>query len=210
MKVLIASNNKNKLVEIKRILGDIYPNMLTPAELGLDLEVEEDGDTFLSNATKKAVAFMQASGMDALADDSGLCVDALGGLPGVHSARFARDNMETNIEIGGLEANETDHNDAANNAKLLRMLQGKEGRAAKFVSCVVLARTDGSIVHAHGESHGTILEHPRGSGGFGYDPLFYDEDLRKTYAELTMAQKNQVSHRAKALHNLYRALKQIS
>lgn len=194
-KLLIASNNSGKLAEIKRILGGLYPSIYTPADLGLVLEVEEDGDTFLANATKKALAFMQAAGMDALADDSGLCVDALGGLPGVHSARFAA--------VG----DSAGHDDVANNAMLLQRMQGREDRAAHFVSWVVLARTDGSIIDAQGESHGLILEQARGEGGFGYDPLFYDEGLGKTYAELSMEQKNAISHRAKALHMLEEKLR---
>lgn len=204
MRILVASNNKGKLKEIKRILGNIYPNMLTPSDIGLDLDVEEDGDTFLANATKKAVAFMQASGMDALADDSGLCVDALGGLPGVHSARYAQ---QYTLITGAGGDSIAGHDDAANNELLLRRMQGQSNRAAKFVSSVVLARTDGSVLSAQGESHGVILQHYRGDGGFGYDPLFFDEELKRSYAELSLDEKNLVSHRAKALHTLYEKIK---
>lgn len=192
MKILLASNNKGKLLEIKRILGDIYPDMVTSADIGLDLDVDEDGDTFLANATKKAVAFMRATGMDALADDSGLCVDALGGAPGVHSARYAGGHGD----------------DEQKNIKLLAELEGVRDRRARFVCCMVLARTDGSIVSAQAESHGLILDRLAGQGGFGYDPLFYDEHFKKSYAELTPEQKNAISHRAQAAQTLYNKLKQ--
>lgn len=186
MKLLIASNNKGKLAEIKEILGGQYSDLLTPADIGLDLDVDEDGDTFRANATKKAIAFMQAAGMDALADDSGLCVDALGGLPGVHSARFAGGHGD----------------DQANNDLLLAKMEGRKDRRAQFVSCVVLARTDGTVLSAQAESEGLILDAPRGQGGFGYDPLFFDEQRQKTYAEMSGRQKHAISHRGKALRML--------
>lgn len=186
MKLLIASNNKGKLIEIKEILGGLYSDLVTPADIGLDMDVDEDGDTFRANATKKAVAFMQAAGMDALADDSGLCVDALGGLPGVHSARFAGGHGD----------------DQANNDLLLDKMKNQTNRRAQFVSCVVLARTDGTVLSAQAESEGLILDAPRGQGGFGYDPLFFDEQHQKTYAEMTSEQKHAISHRGHALRML--------
>ena len=147
MKLLIASNNKGKLREIKQILGSVYEEIVTPKEIGLLLEVEENGQTFLENARIKAHAFAKAAQMDALADDSGLCVEALGGAPGVYSARYAGGHGD----------------DAANNALLLKNMEtvpdGKRG--AKFVCSVVLASPDGRETWAEGESAGEILRAPQ-------------------------------------------------
>lgn len=190
MKLLIASNNKGKLKEIKEILGGFYEQIVTPAKLGLTLDVEETGQTFLDNARLKAHAFAKAAHMDALADDSGLCVDALNGAPGVYSARYAGAHGD----------------DAANNALLLKnMEQVVDGqRGARFVCCVVLASPDGTELYAEGDSAGEILRVPRGRGGFGYDPLFFVPRFQKTYAELTAEEKNGISHRAQALSKLKR------
>lgn len=188
MKLLIASNNKGKLKEIQQIMGDFYQEILTPDALGLHLEVEENGKTFLENARLKAHAFARAAKMDALADDSGLCVDALGGAPGVYSARFAGSHGD----------------DQANNQLLLEKMKEipQDQRTARFVCCVVLASPDGAEISAQGESEGIILEAPRGDGGFGYDPIFYAPAFGKTYAELSSEEKNSISHRAKALQKL--------
>ncbi len=188
MKLLIASNNKGKLKEIRQILGGFYQEIITPKDLGLSLEVEENGQTFLENARLKAHAFAKEAQMDALADDSGLCVDALGGAPGVYSARFAGCHGD----------------DAANNALLLQKLEGvpEEKRTARFVCCVVLATPEGREAYAQGESEGVILSAPKGDGGFGYDPVFYVPAFGKTYAELSAEEKNQISHRARALQRL--------
>lgn len=190
MKLLIASNNKGKLREIKEILGGFYEQIVTPAELGLTLDVEETGQTFLDNARLKAHAFAKAAHMDALADDSGLCVDALDGAPGVYSARYAGNHGD----------------DAANNALLLKNMEhvADGQRGARFVCCVVLASPDGTELCAEGDSAGEILRAPQGTGGFGYDPLFYVPRFQRTYAELTAEEKNGISHRAQALSKLKR------
>ena len=195
MKLLIASNNKGKLREIKQILGSVYEEIVTPREIGLSLEVEENGQTFLENARIKAHAFAKAAQMDALADDSGLCVEALGGAPGVYSARYAGGHGD----------------DAANNALLLKNMEtvpdGKRG--AKFVCSVVLASPDGRETWAEGESTGEILRATRVDSCFGYDPLFYAPQFQKSYAELSAEEKNSISHRARALQDFCRKYQQM-
>ncbi len=153
-------------------------------------KVREDGATFADNARIKALAWMRASGLPALADDSGLEVPALGGLPGVRSARFAGEHAD----------------DAANNAKLLGMMQGVEDRRARFVCVVCLAFPDGALLWGEGAVEGEILHAPRGARGFGYDPLFFSHELGKTFAEAAPEEKARVSHRARALAALGRAL----
>ncbi len=184
-KLIIATNNANKVREIKAIFQGIYDEVLSLKEAGISLEVEEDGVTFEQNAVKKAVAAAQLSGCDTLADDSGLCVDALGGAPGVYSARYAGPHAV----------------DALNNEKLLSALQGVKDRGAKFVSVVALSRGD-EVITATGEVCGEIAEQASGSGGFGYDPLFFLPELGQTFGELPAEIKNQLSHRARALHAL--------
>lgn len=183
MRILVATTNPGKIQEISDILTGAGVAIVTPAELGLTLTVSEDGDTFEDNAMQKAAAFREASGMHVLADDSGLCVDALSGAPGVLSARFA-----------GPTAHDKD-----NIALLLKAMQGMKNRNAHFVCVAALAMAGGDIVTARGEYHGLILEKPQGSGGFGYDPVFLDPVTGKTFAELTLDEKNRVSHRKKAL-----------
>ncbi len=185
--LLIASNNKAKTKEIKRILGKFYKNILTPAEIGLNIEVDETGTSFEENAVLKAKAFSDASGMDAIADDSGLVVDALGGAPGIYSARFSREGT-----------------DEANNRLLLEKLKGvpEHERKARYIACVAIVFKDGKILTTEGKSEGRILESPIGENGFGYDPLFYDETYNKSYAQLTSEQKDSISHRGKALRLL--------
>lgn len=191
--LLLATNNKGKLGEIKEILSGFYPRILTLKQAGLDLDVKEDGTTFLENAAKKAKEAARISGMDALADDSGLCVDALGGAPGVYSARYAGEPSD----------------DAANNVKLLKELKGVEEdkRTAAFECCVVLCRPGGQAFWASGRCEGRILGAPRGENGFGYDPLFWYEPFGCTFAQASPAQKNTVSHRARALKALKETLK---
>ena len=193
--LLIASNNSGKIKEIKAVLGGFYDEIISLKEAGILLETIEDGDTFEANALKKAKEGMEASGMDTLADDSGLCVDALGGAPGIYSARFA-----------GLDAD-----DAANNQKLAEMMQGiaKKERTARFVCTVCLIKTDGASVTARGEVEGVIAEEPTGANGFGYDPYFYVPQYDKTMAELPTEIKNTISHRANALNALRNKLKDV-
>ncbi|MFZ5973875.1 MAG: XTP/dITP diphosphatase [Bacillota bacterium] len=186
--LLLATNNEGKRREIQAILAGFYPRILTLKQAGLELDVIEDGGTFEENAMKKAVEAMRLSGMDALADDSGLCVDALGGAPGVYSARYAGEPCD----------------DAANNGKLLEALKDVEDekRTAAFECCIALCRTDGQAFTAKGRCEGRILRAPQGENGFGYDPLFWYEPFGCTFAQASPAQKNSVSHRARALKAL--------
>ena len=190
MRLIIASNNAHKLTEIKSILGREFEEILSLREAGIDHETVEDGSTFLENAEKKAREIAELSGCCALADDSGLCVDALGGAPGIYSARFC-----------GVHGD-----DKANNRLLLEKMQGVENRAAHYTAAVVLARPDGSIVSAEGYFHGQIGFEEIGTGGFGYDPLFVLPELGCTAAQLTPEEKNDISHRAQALHLLLEKL----
>ena len=183
--LVVASNNKGKLKEIKAILGGVY-NVVPMAELGFNAEIEENGLTFYENALIKAKTVSLALGVDALADDSGLCVTALNGAPGIYSARYS-----------GSHGNDKD-----NNNLLLKNLEGKKDRSAKFVSSIVLYTVSGEIYHGYGETHGTILYAEEGENGFGYDPLFYSSDLNKAFGLASSEEKNAVSHRYRALCNL--------
>ena len=182
MKFVLASHNKGKLKEMQSILGELGVEVVLQSDVGLDLEPEETGETFLENAAIKATAVMEASGLPAIADDSGLCVDWLNGGPGVYSARF-----------GGFD------NDAQRNALLLEMMRGCTDRSAQFHSAIVCAFPNGDTVTAEGDCPGTIAFAPRGENGFGYDPLFFVPSLRKTFAMLTPEEKNAISHRGNAL-----------
>jgi len=195
MKLLIASNNKHKIREIKEILGGHFDTILSMAEAGIDLEVVEDGTTFAENAMKKARETLAAAeGVDAvLSDDSGLMVDALGGAPGVYSARYAGEG----------------HDDEANNRKLLEAMKDvKEGeRGCRFVSAIALVRKDAPALVTEGYVEGQLLYEARGENGFGYDPLFYYAPFRKSFAELSAEEKNSVSHRKNALNALEEKLR---
>jgi len=181
-RLLIATNNAGKVREIKAILGEFYDELVSLKDIGLELNVVEDGDTFEANAVKKAREAARAAGCDALADDSGLCVAALDGAPGVYSARYAGEHAT----------------DEENNAKLLAEMEGVEDRRAKFVSVVALASGD-TVTTARGEVEGVIAHAPSGSGGFGYDPLFFVPELGQTFAEIPAEGKKTLSHRARAL-----------
>ena len=188
MDLIIASNNKNKVIEIKQILAGSFDNFYSLKDIGLDIDIEETGTTFLENSLIKAKAIADITGKVCIADDSGLMVDVLGGDPGVYSARFAGEPC----------------NDNNNNEKLLQLLKDypyKE-RTAKFVSCIVLYYPSGKYLSATGEVKGHILDAYRGNGGFGYDPLFYADELNKTFGEASSTEKNQISHRARALAKL--------
>lgn len=186
--VVLASHNKKKTAELRAILEPLGIGLRSLADLPGAPEPEEDGDTFEANAAIKARSALAFSGLPAVADDSGLMVDALGGAPGVYSARFAGEKA----------------GDPANNALLLEKLAGlpPEKRRAKFVSVVALALPQGEVVTFRGEAPGVILDSARGVGGFGYDPLFLSDDLGVTFAEADAAAKNRVSHRARALAQL--------
>lgn len=195
MKLLLATNNAHKAAELKAILGGFFSEMLTLREAGVSFEAVEDGTTFEENALIKAKQTLDAVGdrFDAvLADDSGLCVDALDGAPGVYSARFAGEG----------------HNDAANNARLMELLRDvpKEKRTARFVSCIALVRRGMDDLVVRGEAEGRILTEAHGQNGFGYDPYFWYEPLHKSFAELSADEKNAVSHRHNALMKLREAL----
>ncbi|HEY8552182.1 MAG TPA: XTP/dITP diphosphatase [Thermaerobacter sp.] len=194
-RLVLATRNRGKVRELEALLKeaglslavatlDAFPAVVLP---------EETGATFLENARLKAVAVARQTSLPALADDSGLCVDALGGRPGVHSARYAG----------------PDATDAANNARLLAELEGvpADRRTARFRAVVVLALPDGRWTWAEGEARGRILEAPRGDGGFGYDPLFLSDELGVTFAEAGIEAKNRVSHRSRALRALLPALR---
>ena len=183
MKVVLASHNQKKMVEMKAILSQMGVEVLSQAEVGMDLEPEETGTTFEENARIKAPAVMQATGLPAIADDSGLMVDALGGDPGVYSARYGGPGLD----------------DTGRWQLLLKNMAGESNRACKFVSVICCAFPDGGEVMARGECPGILAQGPSGDGGFGYDPIFYLPQLGKTMAQLTPAEKNQISHRARAL-----------
>ena len=191
MKLIIASNNAHKLVEIKAILGCAFDEIITMREAGIEHETVEDGKTFLENAEKKAREITEISGCPALADDSGICVDALGGAPGIYSARFCGHHGD----------------DEANNRLLLEKLRGVENRSAHFTSAVVLTMPDGRKFEAEGYFYGEITDRPAGKNGFGYDPLFFVPEYGCTSAELTPEEKNAVSHRGAALRKLLEIIK---
>src|SRR5487761_2372141 len=186
-KLVIASNNPGKLREFQRMLAPLGIEVLTQAQLGIS-DAEEPHGTFIENALAKARYVSQASGLPALADDSGICVEALGGAPGVFSARYAGEPKS----------------DVRNNEKLLREMQGVDDRRAHYYCVLVLVRhaDDPQPLIAEGEWQGEIFHEERGEGGFGYDPMFWLSQFGKTAAELTHDEKAQISHRAKALQVL--------
>ena len=195
MKVVLASKNKHKLVEISKITEKFGFDLVLQSELGVDIDVEETGTTFEENSLLKAEAVMKATGLPALADDSGIAVDALNGEPGVYSARYGGDES---LDDWG---------------RLLLLLKNTEHvpdgqRQAKFVSVITMVTPEGRVIQARGEIHGELTREARGENGFGYDPIFYYPPLGKTTAELSPEEKNQVSHRAKALKVFYEKLKE--
>ncbi|HWR22458.1 MAG TPA: RdgB/HAM1 family non-canonical purine NTP pyrophosphatase [Feifaniaceae bacterium] len=194
MKLIIASNNAHKMREIKEIMGEYFPSISTLKEADITIEVVEDGDTFRTNAVKKAEeTLLAAPGFDAaLADDSGLMVDALNGAPGVYSARYAGEG----------------HDDDANNQKLLKDMKHvpEAERTCRFVSAVALARRGLPTLSVTGSCEGRLLFKEQGENGFGYDPLFFYEPLHRSFAQLSAEKKNGVSHRKRALEALKREL----
>lgn len=187
MKILIATHNKHKLTEMARILGPMGYEVVTDTDLGFTLtEAEENGETFLDNARIKAESGCKESGLPCIADDSGLCVDALGGEPGVFSARYSGEHGD----------------DEGNNEKLLFNLKDvpDENRTARFVCAICVSFPDGKEITAEGRCEGWIGYEKRGCNGFGYDPLFMVGD--KSFAELSAEEKDAVSHRGNALKAL--------
>jgi XTP/dITP diphosphohydrolase len=195
--LLIATNNKGKVKELQDLLRDTGIELVMPSQIDIDLDVVEDGHTYAENATKKALAFAQASGLISLADDSGLEVDALDGAPGLYSARYGAPD-------GGKLS------DAERRAFLVRNLQGKPRPwTARFHATIAIAIPNGEIRLAEGFCEGEIIPEERGTGGFGYDPVFLLPELGKTMAELSMEEKNRLSHRARAVMNAKGILTQL-
>ena len=192
MIILVATSNPGKIREIARIFTAPGISIRTPRDINITLDVEENGQSFTENAQIKARAWCEATGYPALADDSGLSVDALDGRPGVRSARFAGENAT----------------DEENYMLLLDSLKGVEDRSARFVCAVALAFPDGDVVQAQGEYVGQILEAPIGGEGFGYDPVFLDPASGRSFAQLLPEEKNDRSHRKKALVELKRKLEE--
>ena len=195
MRVVLASKNKHKLVEISKITEKFGFELVLQSELGVDIDVEETGSTFEENSLLKAEAVMKATGLPALADDSGIAVDALNGEPGIYSARYGFD--ESLDDWGRLELllKNTEH-----------VHDGQ--RQAQFVCVISFITPEGKVIQARGEIHGELTRAPAGENGFGYDPIFYYPPLGKTTAELTPEEKNEVSHRANALKLFYEKLKE--
>ena len=195
MKVVLASKNKHKLVEISQITEKFGFELVLQSELGVDIDVEETGTTFEENSFLKAEAVMKVTGLPALADDSGIAVDALNGEPGIYSARYGFDDS---LDDWG---------------RLLLLLKNTENvpdgqRQAQFVCVITMVTPDGWTIQARGEIHGELTREARGENGFGYDPIFYYPPLGKTTAELSSEEKNQVSHRANALKVFNEKLKE--
>ena len=195
MKVVLASKNPHKLVEISKITEKFGFELVLQSELGVDIDVEETGSTFEENSYLKAEAVMKATGLPALADDSGIAVDALNGEPGIYSARYGFDDS---LDDWG---------------RLQLLLKNTENvpdgkRQAKFVCVITMVTPEGQCVQARGEIHGELLRAPAGENGFGYDPIFYYPPAGMTTAEMAPEEKNQVSHRANALRVFYEKLKE--
>ena len=192
MRFIVATHNQDKLKEIKEILQDFPFEVSDLSSLGYHEEIVEDGKTFAENALLKATYYMKATGLPCLADDSGIAADALGGRPGVYSARYA-----------GLDCD-----DEANNQKLIADLAAfpPEQWTVHYICSLVLIWPDGRIVTAEGSCDGVLRDFYAGDNGFGYDPLFYVPEKGKTMAEMTMEEKNAISHRGKALKKLVEAL----
>ncbi len=195
LKLLLASQNSGKLREMQFILQDLPIQIIAPADIGIHLEVEETGKNYAENAALKAKAYAKASGTLSLGDDSGLEVDALNGEPGLYSARYAPN---------------PDATDADRRAFLLKNLRAiPRPWKARFCATIAIAHPDGEIYFTEGVCEGEIIPQERGSGGFGYDPIFYLPELGRTMAELSEEEKNRLSHRAKALEKAKRFLREI-
>ena len=195
MKVVLASKNRHKWEEIRKITEKFDMELVMESDLGVDIDVEETGTTFEENSFLKANAVMRATGLPALADDSGIAVDALNGEPGIYSARYGFD--PTLDDWGRLQL-------------LLKNTEQvpDDKRQAKFVCVITLVTPQGQTIQARGEVHGMLLRAPAGENGFGYDPIFYYPPLGKSLAQVTAEEKNQVSHRANALKVFYEKLKE--
>ena len=191
MKLLVATNNQGKLKEFNEILGELGIECVSLKDMGISVDVEETGTTFLENALLKAKEIYNIAKIPTISDDSGLMVDALSGEPGVYSARYAGEHA----------------NDQKNMDKLLAKLQGVKNRAARFKSVIAAVFSEEDIVVSEGECEGVIIDEKLGENGFGYDPIFYVEALHKTFAQMTDGEKNSLSHRGNAIRNLKEQLK---
>lgn len=184
MKIIFATNNAHKLSEVQAVLGDGY-TLVTPRECGVTEEIPEEQETLEGNASQKAHYLHDRTGLDCFADDTGLEVEALGGAPGVHSARYATDG----------------HDFAANNRLLLKNLEGVENRRARFRTVISLILNDEEHLF-EGIVEGRILDRETGHEGFGFDPLFVPDGYERTFAEMSPAEKNAISHRGRAVRKL--------
>ncbi len=194
MNIIAATNNENKVKEITRIFSKLGFNVISQKDAGIDVDVEETGNTFAENSLIKARAVAMLCDDYVLADDSGLCVDALDGRPGVYSARYAGEGATDEQKI----------------EKLLGEMQGKDNRKAKFVTSIAFIFPDGKEIVTKGEVCGKITSEPHGDNGFGYDPVFFCTELCKTFAEADMEEKNKASHRGRALKKLYDKLEELN
>ena len=183
MEFIAATNNPGKMAEMRRILERMGHTVRSQREAGVTLEPEENGTTFAENARIKARAICEAAGTATIADDSGLCVDALNGGPGVYSARYGGEGLD----------------DRGRYMLLLQTMRGQTTRAAHFTCAIACAFPNGDTITAEGQAPGTIAFAPMGEGGFGYDPVFFVPDKAKTFAQLTQEEKAEISHRGKAL-----------
>lgn len=183
MKLVLATQNPKKLKEMRAILANLGVEVVSESELGVKVEVEETGETFTENARLKARAVMEATGLPAVADDSGLCVDALNGAPGVYSARYGGEGLD----------------DRGRYMLLLESLRGQTNRAAHFHTSIVCAFPNGDELTSEGDCHGAIAFAPMGDDGFGYNPVFFVPDKRKTFAQMTLEERSAISHRGRAL-----------
>ena len=183
MKIVLSTDNAHKLREFREILAGSGIELISKKEAGCFIDVEENGSTFEENAFIKAEAVCRATGLPAIADDSGLCVEALDGAPGVYSARYGGEGLD----------------DVQRYQLLLKNMEGKENRTAKFVSSIACVFQNGDVLTAEGECAGEITNGPRGEGGFGYDPIFLLPQLGRTMSEISAEEKNAVSHRGNAL-----------
>ena len=183
MKFVLASNNQGKIKEMREILSAYGVEVVSPKELDIHIEVEETGTTFAENAMLKAKAICVAANLPAIADDSGLCVDALNGGPGIYSARYGGEGLD----------------DVGRYRLLLQNMRGQTTRAAHFACAIACAFPNGDELTAEGRCDGTIAFAPMGEGGFGYDPVFFVPEYRKTFGQLTAEEKSKISHRGKAL-----------
>lgn len=193
MKVVLASKNQHKLVEMRDILSAQGVEVVLESDVGVDVDVEETGETFEENAFLKAEAAMKATGLPAVSDDSGLEVDALGGAPGVHSARYTGNHDDSDLDRRKF---------------LMKNLEGEEHRTARFVSAICCVFPNGDVLRARGTCEGRIATYMKGENGFGYDAMFIADGEDRTMAEMTHEEKNEISHRGRALREFARVLKE--